>query len=74
MAADTNNQVRAESKVVALRLDGEIAGRVERAASADQRAVGNALRLLITRALPEYEREVLGAAAIPQPTTDEVAP
>jgi len=66
MAAETNN-----SKVVSLRLDGELAERVERAASEDQRSVGNALRLLITRALPEYEREVLGTT--PTPTTEEVA-
>lgn len=66
MAAETNNQ----SKVVALRLDSDLAARVEKAASEDQRTVGNALRLLITRALPDYEKEVLGGT--PQPT-EEVA-
>jgi hypothetical protein len=71
MPAEPNNQPKVESRVVSLRLDGDIAGRVERAAAEDQRSVGNALRLLIVRALPEYEREVLGA---PAPTPEEVAP
>lgn len=40
-----------------------MAERVERAAEADQRTIGNAVRLLVIRGLGEYEREVMGAAS-----------
>jgi predicted DNA-binding protein len=64
MPADNN------TRVVAARLDAELATRLERVAAADQRTLNNAIRILITRGLPEYEREVLGNAA---PKPEEVA-
>lgn len=59
MAANSDTQ----SRVVALRLEQSLAERVERAAEADQRTIGNAVRLLVIRGLGEYEREVMGAAS-----------
>lgn len=66
MPADNN------TRVVSARLDETLVERLERVAKADQRSMGNIMRLMILRVLPEFEREVLGSAA-PTPTPAEKA-
>lgn len=61
------------TRVISTRLNSALIQKLESLSKQDQRSVANTVALLIVRALPEYEREVLGRAA-PAERAEEVAP